>query len=196
MKDVTLIVFEGVRAKWNETRRVFDYCRRLFDFGAEHYITKDFTKQEAMIFENGGPLPYVETSHALICTWDGFITNPHLWRDEWLQYDMIGAPWPAGWGFAHRVGNTGFTLQSRRFLQAATERKKDYDPQWEPSDVWLCRTLHDSFVGAGIRYAPVEVAAAFSWEHRIEEGLADRDKSFGFHGWVDGKQQEDYYALL
>jgi hypothetical protein len=40
------------------------------------------------------------------------------------------------------------------------------------------------------------VAAVFSWEHRIEEGLADRDKSFGFHGWVDGKQQEDYYALL
>ena len=25
---------------------------------------------------------------------DGHIVNPHLWTNEFLKYDYIGAPWP------------------------------------------------------------------------------------------------------
>lgn len=196
MNNVTLIVFEGVRERWDSTHRVFDYCRSLFDFAAAHYVTKDFTRDEALAFEAGGFLPFVKTSHALICTWDGFIVNPHLWRDSWLEYDMIGAPWPAAWNTGHRVGNTGFTLQSRRFLQIAKDHAQDYNPHKEPADVWLCRTMRPKFEANGIRYAPVEEACAFSFEHPTEEGIAGAETSFGFHGWVSGKTQSDYYARL
>lgn len=194
MNNVTLIVFEGVRDRWESTRRVFDYCRRLFEFGAAHYIAKDFTRNEALAFEAGGYLPFVETSHALICTWDGFIVNPHLWRDEWMQYDMIGAPWPENWT-KHRVGNTGFTLQSRKFLETAHSHRDTY-PSGAAGDVWLCQTMHDQFVAQGIQYAPVEEAARFSFEHPALAGGWDQSLSFGFHGWVSGKSQQGYYALL
>lgn len=196
MNNVTLIVFEGVLDRWDSTRRVFDHCRSLFDFAAAHYVTKDFNKHEAMAFEIGGVLPFVQTSHALICTWDGFISNPHLWRDSWLQYDYIGAPWPASWDVGHRVGNAGFTLQSRRFLEQMRAHSSEYDPAKEPTDVWMCRTNHQRFCQTGLRYAPVEEAAAFSFEHPTEEGIAGKDTSFGFHGWVSGKTQSDYYARL
>ena len=26
--------------------------------------------------------------------WDGFPINPHLWEDEFMEWDYIGAPWP------------------------------------------------------------------------------------------------------
>ncbi len=36
----------------------------------------------------------IRTDHVLIVQWDGFILDPFAWRDEFLDYDYIGAPWP------------------------------------------------------------------------------------------------------
>jgi hypothetical protein len=65
----------------------------------------------------------------------------------------------------------------------------------EAGDVFLCRTMEQGFRDNGIKYAPVDVAAAFSWEHFIEENTAGPDRSFGFHGWVAGKTREQYYTF-
>src|SRR6266850_1256662 len=54
---------------------------------------------------------YVKTSHILTIQWDGWVINPHLWNDDWLQYDYIGAPWDDGC-----VGNGGFSLRSKRLM--------------------------------------------------------------------------------
>lgn len=195
MKDVTLLVVEGVASRWEDTRRVFDHCRRAMNFGAAHYLALDISYEEYNLMEAGGFLPYVDTSHVLICQWDGFIVNPHLWKDDWLRYDMIGAPWPLEWKKQHRVGNTGFSLQSRKFLETARAHKQSYR-QGQPGDVWLCRTMHDTFAAEGIKYAPVEEAARFSFEHPPQGAVWDQSMSFGFHGWVSGKAKADYYALL
>lgn len=188
--DVTLIMLEGVPARFESSEKIFDRMVALGNWGAVQYIAQPMTYEEAMRWEAGGALKYVETSHALICTWDGFIANPHLWRNEWLEYDYIGAPWPAFWNVGHRVGNSGFSLQSKRFLKVARRHALLFEGA---GDVWLCRTMEGRFRELKIKYAPVEVAAAFSWEHYIEEGLAGPDRSFGFHGWVAGKQPSDYY---
>ena len=46
---------------------------------------------KAIIYE----LPkYIKTSHALLIHQDGHVINPHLWKDEWLELDYIGAPLP------------------------------------------------------------------------------------------------------
>jgi len=55
--------------------------------------------------------------------------------------------------------------------------------------------MEQGFRDNGIKYAPVNVAAAFSWEHYIEENTAGPDRSFGFHGWVAGKTAEQYYTF-
>jgi hypothetical protein len=35
-----------------------------------------------------------DTSHCLVVQSDGFVVKPGCWRDDFLQYDYIGAPWP------------------------------------------------------------------------------------------------------
>jgi hypothetical protein len=192
-KDVTLIVFEGVESRHKQSEKLFNHLLTLGGFGDAVFIAADCNYQQAMQWELGKFSEYVNTSHALICTHDGFISNPHLWDDEWMNYDMIGAPWPIFWNLSHRVGNTGFTLQSKKFLETA----KLAEPLWkgEAGDVFLCQIMETRFRKLGIKYAPVEVAAKFSWEHHIEEGTATRHKSFGFHGWVAGKSPEQFYTF-
>ena len=192
-KDVTLIVFEGLRSRHEQSGKLFKHLCGLGGFGDAVYIAEDCTYQQAMHWELGRFADYIDTSHVLICTHDGFIANPPLWQDSWLEYDMIGAPWPAFWNVGHRVGNTGFTLQSQKFLQMAAKAEALW--KGEAGDVFLCRTMEQGFRDNGIKYAPVDVASAFSWEHYIEENTAGPDRSFGFHGWVAGKTREQYYTF-
>ena len=192
-KDVTLIVFEGLRSRHEQSGKLFKHLCGLGGFGDAVYIAEDCTYQQAMHWELGRFADYFDTSHALICTHDGFISNPHLWQDSWLEYDMVGAPWPAFWNVGHRVGNTGFTLQSQKFLQMAAKAEALW--KGEAGDVFLCRTMEQGFRDNGIKYAPVDVAAAFSWEHYVEENTAGPDRSFGFHGWVAGKTRDQYYTF-
>lgn len=186
-------MFEGLKARHEQSEKLFDHLCGLGGFGDTVYIAEDCNYQQAMHWELGRFADYIDTSHALICTHDGFIANPHLWQDSWLEYDMIGAPWPACWNVGHRVGNTGFTLQSQKFLEMASKA----EPLWkgEAGDVFLCRTMEKEFKSNGIKYAPVDVASAFSWEHYIHENTAGADRSFGFHGWVAGKSPEQYYTF-
>lgn len=44
-----------------------------------------------MVYELGD---YIETDFVMLVHYDGFIVHPELWRDEFLDYDYIGAPWP------------------------------------------------------------------------------------------------------
>ncbi len=60
---------------------------------------------------------HVSSSYIIVGQWDGFILNPELWDDDWLSYDYIGAPWPQ-FEPPYNVGNGGFSLRSRRLLEA------------------------------------------------------------------------------
>lgn len=194
---VTLLVFEGVSSRHESTRKVFDNMSALGGWGSCVYAAKDMSYREANMMEaTGGYLEFLHpgSTHVLVCTWDGFIINPRLWTDEWLEYDMVGSPWPKHWNTNGRVGNMGFNMQSRRFLEVAKKYGSLYAGQ--PGDVFLCQKMRTNFESEGARYAPVELAARFGWEYDIEEGLAGPDKSFGFHGWVNGKSREAFYAKL
>ena len=37
---------------------------------------------------------YIKTEFALLVHYDGFVVHPEMWRDEFLEYDYIGSPWP------------------------------------------------------------------------------------------------------
>jgi len=108
---------------------------------------------------------------------DGFIINPHLWTDEFLEYDYIGAPWK--WeGRRNRVGNGGFVLKSNKFIQL-TKNLKFLNIC---DDGELTNMYYDYFVENGCKYAPVEVAMKFSLESKIPECNLDLSTCFGFHG--------------
>lgn len=191
LPDVTII---GQDPDGDRIRRVIRHCESMFRFGGSVVVDSSMSYQDAMRFEVLGLATLVKTSHCLFVSHDGWILNPKLWDDSWLQYDMIGAPWPASWGTGQRVGNTGFSLRSRRFLGASASAVGLWSGQ--AGDVFQCRTLHRPMVEAGMRYAPVEVARKFSWEHYIEEGECGPGCSFGFHGWVAGKTAAEFNQML
>ncbi len=69
---------------------------------------------------------HVETSHALCIQWDGYVLRGQAWDPAFLTYDYIGAPWPH-FSDGHNVGNGGFSLRSRRLLEAC--RQLPFDGQ-------------------------------------------------------------------
>lgn len=116
----------------------------------------------------------IETRFVLIVQWDGFIVNPAAWRRDFLKYDYIGAPWYGIFPPGRRVGNGGFSLRSRKMLDAA--RQLPWIPEHGLDQVicQICRpALEKDF---GIRFADERIADHFSYEFGYKD-------SFGFHGF-------------
>lgn len=131
---------------------------------------------------------YITSDYCLTVQHDGYIIDETAWTDEFLNYDYIGAPWPASWGYKNRVGNGGFCLKSKRFLEACYDTFKDFDfgvnIDRKPEDIsvnedfLICNLYYDHFTNLGIKYADVELASRFSVEHAIPEM---KEVTFGFH---------------
>ena len=142
---------------------------------------------------------YVNTSHALIVQYDGFILNEKAWTDEFLKYDYLGAPWlVADWSvknfdFPSRllgqsiVGNGGFSLRSKKLLSLTAELAQAGQlARQNPEDVAICVYNRQLFEDRGIKFAPVDLAQQFSFESRDHDHFT-WDGQFGFHGlkWTD-----------
>ena len=130
---------------------------------------------------------YIDTTHALSVQNDSWIVNPAAWDAAWLTYDYIGAPWrPGHSGTGYRVGNSGFCLRSKRLLEATPElpnhfyvwRGKRKDSCRD--DVITCVMYRRELEQQGLRFAPVDVAARFSFEMPTPESPALTDQ-FGTH---------------
>lgn len=118
--------------------------------------------------------PYVQTSHALVIQWDSFITHPQLWREEFLQYDYIGPVWPHHPETA--VGNGGFSLRSKRLLQAIQQPGFLYK---HPEDYCIVADNQEFLKRHGIQIAPKEIAEQFAVERTCWH------EAFGFHGFFN-----------
>ena len=117
---------------------------------------------------------HVATDFVLVVQWDGFVLDPAAWQPSFLDFDFVGAPWH--WMPPHlAVGNGGFSLRSLRLLHAMN------DPDMvihHPEDVCICQTNRQRLEQRHqIRFAPVELAKAFSFETLDPPG-----RTFGFHG--------------
>ena len=126
---------------------------------------------------------FIRTSHVLLTQWDGFVSCPRAWNDEFLVYDYVGAEWSEEPGrpvepltkAVGEGGEGGFSLRSRRFLAAGMDPRI---AQTHPAEAVLCRT-HRRFVEQthGIIFAPPALARRFAAD---ESGTPDT--SFGFRG--------------
>ena len=130
---------------------------------------------------------FITTSHCLTVQSDSRIVNADAWDDGWLAFDYIGAPWPPGHtGTPYRVGNSGFCLRSRRLLQATASLPNDsyvWRGKVKPSsrdDVITCVMFREQLEAEGMRFAPVDVAARFSFESATPESPSLGDQ-FGTH---------------
>jgi hypothetical protein len=134
----------------------------------------------------------IDTNFMINVQDDGFIINPQLWTDEFLEYDYIGAPWSYDLHFGpnsvhylgdgakwvhdrvrakkkkdvNLVGNGGFSLRSRKLLQETARcpfENYSLDRSVIPGDdAYICSNYYEYFVSRGIKFAPVELASRFS----------------------------------
>jgi len=156
---------------------------------------------------------YFETSHCLFVQADSFVVNADLWKEEFLEFDYIGAPWPnkiqindyigAPWPNKIQmnpnlilnmkencVGSGGFSLRSRKLLK--TVAKINYDSLKFPiknEDVIVCHYLYKEMIDKGIRFAPPKLAAQFSMEDANHLYGQDVNSVFGFHS----RHMRDYF---
>lgn len=196
---------------------------RLLD-GIEHQAIQRLGYMEYGLFVIYALHALIKTEFALIVQDDGWVINGDQWRPDFFNHDLIGAPihlarvvmnsgqvsycrhfeWLAHMGLPDRrvdlVMNGGFTLRSKRLLQAPSRYRLPFvlppvtglqGPKWTMAwesdshleDVHLCLDMRQALLDAGIRYAPLELARLFAFEHlcpSLHDGL-DLTQVLGHH---------------
>lgn len=210
LPNVTLAAMTSVKVY--ETVKALEYSMRGIEFGEVLLIThrKPFFLPRGITYRHTEKLTdidcfnyqvayglggYISTDYVLLIHYDGFVVHPEKWRDEFLAYDYIGSPWPVPepgkkhcyhdiYGNLCRVGNS-VSLRSKQFLdfpkQAGFVWERDEDGFYN-EDIFLCCTNKHRFEAAGMRFAPVELAARFGHEHPVPE-TETVDAPFVFHKW-------------
>ena len=158
--------------------------KQVVPYGKHFPIKDNFTLDDYNSFCLKGLWPYIQTEFALIIQYDGMAANGIAWKDEFYDYDYIGAPWPDHFSWiksTEKVGNGGFSLRSAKLLNAL----KDDVIVVHANDARF--NAEDSVIGQGyktylntkhgIKYAPTKLANQFSHEWCNPSG-----ETFGFHG--------------
>lgn len=120
---------------------------------------------------------YINTPFALIVQADGYGVNPENWNDEFMAFDYVGACW----SYPPYVGNGGFCLRSKKLLELTRHLPA---PELN-EDFWICVNHREFLESCGVRFAPPEIAARFSYEHQCDvvEGHGPH-MAFGAHGSI------------
>ncbi|MCR4789336.1 MAG: hypothetical protein K5888_12205 [Lachnospiraceae bacterium] len=138
---------------------------------------------------------YINTDFALLVHYDGFVVNPDMWRDEFLDYDYIGSPWPLPKegdnvtyrdkdGNICRVGNS-VSIRSKRLMDLPRKVNIPWTPEngcYNEDGFICCRHKH-IFEAEGMSFAPLELAIYFGHEHMIPEIEGKGIRPFVFHKW-------------
>jgi hypothetical protein len=187
LPNVTLIALTG--KDFDSHKKAIDKSCEGINFGAVKLVWDEKIRSiddwnKKVIKE----LPsYVDTSHALLIHADGYVINPHLWRDEWLLLDFIGAPWPLPMddysyldeeGGLQRVGNS-VSLRSKKLMDLVATRPMEYHYGNNNEDGQICCWNRKWLESQGCRFATLDQAVHFSKEHEIPENVGV--ETFAFH---------------
>ncbi len=203
LPNITLMCVDGVDAK--RAANVIEHCKTKADFGAIKLLTHlpvdnqhrvEIMPLKSLVAYSIWCLTemhkHFDTSHVLIVQRDGWILNPLSWDNKWFGYDYIGPLFVQH----DDVGSGGFSMRSKRIMQAAADRIGVWDGT-EQMAQWLqvnkARSYEDGVLslnmrGMGFVFAPKEEAAKFA-----QGGNRNMDYyqpyPFGFHG---DKQEIDH----
>jgi hypothetical protein len=126
-------------------------------------------------------IDYFKTDFVLIIQWDGYVVNQESWSEDFLKYDYIGAKWWHKDGA--NVGNGGFSLRTRKLVEAVKSLNIDFKSTNGLEDDIICRLYRKELENKyGILFASESIADQFSTE-RCESN--NKLKPFGFHGYYN-----------
>jgi tetratricopeptide (TPR) repeat protein len=119
---------------------------------------------------------HIETDYALVVQWDGFVIHHNAFADEFWNYDYIGAKWPHLKG-EFRVGNGGFSLRSRKLLEALRDDAIEFLAD-ENEDETICVRYRELLeTKHGVVFPDERVADRFAFDVSRPIG-----RTLGFHG--------------
>jgi len=208
LKNITIAALACTHI--DETVRALKYSMRDIIFGDAVLVSHikpddlpadirfEYTSQNKTIDEFNYKMIYemhkfIHTEFMLLIHYDGFVINPQSWRNDFLDYDYVGAPWPKNKrlvdanGNICRVGNS-VSLRSKRLMELPSKLNLPFEPlDFEPyknmtnEDLIICVKNRHIFEKNAMRFAPLEVAKHFSHEANIAEiqGI----KPFAFHDY-------------
>lgn len=212
LENITLIAIAGRPQDIEQNKKVLRHCTSLIDFEKVILLSceddKEFETKNIGLLDTAmhsrfcveSLTDFVSTDYCLVVQPDGFVINTSMWSEDFLNYDYIGAPWPS-YGFA--VGNGGFSLRSKKFLETSSKIKYFSDAHLRagltpfhfihghvvPEDWFLCVNKRQELEENGIVFPTAELAYKFSIEYshpKFTPMFNSEDinsyNSFGFHG--------------
>ena len=207
LSNVTLCAMTSVNVK--ATVKALLYSMQDIDFGEVVLIThrKPFGLPKQIHYKHIKKLKdidafnydmiyrlheFIETDYCLLVHADGFVVNPDMWQDKFLDYDYIGSPFPLPKddfsyrdinGNICRVGNS-VSIRSKRLLEFPTKANIPFeaDHGFFNEDGFICCKNRHLFEAAGMKYAPLEVAVYFGHENMLPE--TEGIRPFVFHKWA------------
>ncbi len=121
-----------------------------------------------------GISPHMRTSFVLCQQWDSWIVDPNMWSNEFLNYDVAGAPW--WYKDGKNVGNLGFGLRSTRLLRFMRDHQSEFPITTNVDDDLVCRKYRGALEERGFSWAPERLAHQFAFEC-----VETNERHFGFH---------------
>ena len=207
LPNVTLAALASVKVR--ATIKAMQYSMDRVDFGAATFIThrKPAFLPKEIVYQHIDKLDdinkfnydciyelhkYIHTDFMLLVHYDGFVVNPESWRDEFLDYDYIGSPFPPPTddfsyrdinGKIIRVGNS-VSIRSKRLLEFPEKANIPFeaDHGFFNEDGFICVKNRHLFLQAGMKYAPYELAKYFGQENHMPD--MDGIRPFVFHKWM------------
>lgn len=191
LPQVTLVAVTGVGYQTLEHIEVLKKSSEQIKFGAVKLVQLPSIQSiddwnRAVIYEL---YKYIDTEFCLLIHADGYVIHPEKWRQEWLSYDYVGAPFPLPTdsfsyrdirGVIQRVGNS-VSLRSKRLIELAPKLNLPWQPfhGYYNEDGFICVNNRHIYEQHGMKFAPLEEAVLFSKEHEIPENKGI--KTFAFH---------------
>jgi len=184
--------------KYKYKTKINEKCKVFYFESPLNY--EDFAKFTIFEFYKA-----VETKRFITYHLDGYILNPHKWKDQFLDYDYIGAPWANSWKGEENlepinVGNGGFSIRNVEFMKcvASIAHYENYNGVLG-EDVYISVKLEKYLKKIGFTYAPIEIAKQFSVETPIDCGRECWhfiNNTFGFHGkvWYSELKSYNYWV--
>jgi hypothetical protein len=206
LSNITLIALTSVRLP--QTIKALEYSCKEIEFGKvkiasdvkpdylPDFIEHEYTEKSSNIDEWNYNIIYnlpkhVDTEFALLIHDNGFVVNPESWRDEFLEYDYTGAPWPLPHDhFSYRdinneiirVGNS-VSLRSKKLLDIPNKLNLEWKPfhGFSNEDGFICVNYRHKYLEEGCKFADIDVAKHFSHETMLPE--LEGIKPFVFHNY-------------
>ena len=207
LPNVTLAALTSVKVK--ETIKALKYSMRGVEFGEVVLIThrKPLFLPKGITYKHIKKLKtindfnydmiykiheYINTDFMLLVHYDGFVVNPDMWREEFLDYDYIGSPFPLpkddfsyrdANGNICRVGNS-VSIRSKRLLEFPSKANIPFeaDHGFFNEDGFICCKNRVLLEENEMKFAPLEVARYFGHENMLPE--TEGIKPFVFHKWA------------